>query len=500
MHLIGGNLHVWRRFARHLTGAFMLTWLLAGCGGEAGSDRPPLDDPEPPPTYSWDPADFNHVYEVGPGREYVDPTEVPWESLNPSTLVRIHWRSEPYLSKWVLNTTATADEPLVVLGVASAGRRPIISGKDAVTRQQLSYWNENRAVIKVGGSNLPTDQEVPSHIFIQRLDIRSARPPFTFTDDSGQAASYIENAAAIHVEIGAHITIHDCLLHDAANGLFASAQTTDLRVSGNHIYDNGMENSIYQHNSYTECLGIVFEYNHYGPLRAGCLGNNLKDRSAGTVVRYNWIEAGNRQLDLVETDHDHIANDPGYDVTFVYGNLLIEPDGAGNSQIIHYGGDGGETARYRQGILYFYHNSVVSTRDGNTTLVRCSTNDVQVDLRNNILMNTAEGFRFAITSGRGQIGLIDNWLPTGWSATHESVLEGTITNLGNLEGDLPGFVDLGTQDFRPDPTSTCLNAAGSAAPGTVAHPVNQQYLRHQTTAARPVDGSLDVGALEGELE
>ncbi|WP_419641612.1 hypothetical protein, partial [Thiolapillus sp.] len=63
----------------------------------------------------------------------------------------------------------------------------------------------------------------------------------------------------------------------------------------------------------------------------------------------------------------------------MYGNVLIEPDGAGNSQMVHYGGDSGDSGDsgnesiYRKGTLYFYHNTVVSTRDGNTTLVRLST-------------------------------------------------------------------------------------------------------------------------------
>jgi len=43
---------------------------------------------------------------------------------------------------------------------------------------------------------------------------------------------------------------------------------------------------------------------------------------------------------------------------------------AGNSQILHYGGDGDDTAIYRQGTLYFYHNTVVSTHSDNTTLMR----------------------------------------------------------------------------------------------------------------------------------
>ena len=60
--------------------------------------------------------------------------------------------------------------------------------------------------------------------------------------------------------------------------------------------------NLFHHNSYTAAIGITFEYNRYGPLLAGAGGNNLKDRSAGMVARYNWIEGGNRQLDLVDAE------------------------------------------------------------------------------------------------------------------------------------------------------------------------------------------------------
>ena len=182
---------------------------------------------------------------------------------------------------------------------------------------------------------------------------------------------------------------------------------------------------------------------------AGVLGNNLKDRSSGTIIRYNWIEGGNRQLDLVETDYAHIADDSAYQETFVYGNLLIEPEGAGNSQILHFGGDGGDIDMYRRGTLYFYHNTVVSTRSSNTTLMRLSTTDVHADVMNNILYAFAGGNHLAITSGNGQTRLFGNWLPDGWQITHEAGLEegAAIIDLGNQEGLAPGFVDENNQDF-----------------------------------------------------
>jgi hypothetical protein len=65
---------------------------------------------------------------------------------------------------------------------------------------------------------------------------------------------------------------------------------------------------------------MVYQFNHFGPLRANCPGNNLKDRSAGTVIRYNWIEGGNRQLDLVDAeDSAELRNHPSYSRT------LMEP-------------------------------------------------------------------------------------------------------------------------------------------------------------------------------
>lgn len=138
--------------------------------------------------------------------------------------------------------------------------------------------------------------------------------------------TFHENAASIHVETGAHITIRNCILCDSGNGFFSGAQSSDLLLENHYITDNGIENSIYQHNNYTESLSITFQYNHFGPLRTGCKGNNLKYRSAGAVVRCNWIEAGNRTLDLVDSDHGELIDDPSCRQTFVYGNVLVKHD------------------------------------------------------------------------------------------------------------------------------------------------------------------------------
>ena len=478
---------------------WLLLACLLGCGGSSGTDGGVTDAPGPgdvdadPGGGGWDPADFATVYEVGPDQPLADPCEVPWESLAPSTLVRIHWRAEPYPCKWVINTEATADAPLVVTGVPDQGRLPQITGDGAVARLELNYWNEERSVIKIGGSNLPDDQRVPSYVFVEALDIGHAHPAYSFTDEAGNPSTYASNAAAIHIEVGDHITVRGCTLHDAGNGLFAGSGSSSVVISGNWVHDNGIEDSIYEHNSYTESLGITFEYNHYGPLRAACLGNNLKDRSAGTVIRYNWIESGNRQLDLVESGDAAFVGDASYRSTFVYGNILVEPDGAGNSQIVHYGGDGGDTGNYRKGTLYFHGNTVVSTRAGNTTLVRLSTGEESADLRNNIVAATAEAL--GISDGSGAVLLRDNWLQQGWVPTH-GTLTGTVDEQDSLTGADPGFTDAAGQDYALASGSACIGAAGPLAAGASAHPLTRQYVVHQGGTARPDDGDPDIGAFE----
>jgi hypothetical protein len=213
------------------------------------------------------------------------------------------------------------------------------------------------------------------------------------------------------------------------------------------------------------------------------------------VVRYNWIESGNRQLDLVDAeDSSELVNDPSYRKTLVYGNVLIEPEGAGNSQIIHYGGDSGDASIYRKGTLHLYNNTIISTRAGNTTLLRLSTNEETCDCRNNIVWTTAIGSYLALLDGAGMLHLKNNWLKSGWVDSH-SGLTGTIyDDGGNLTGDAPGFVDAGAQDYRLVKNSPCVNAGAAFHPD--ASPVAYQYVKHGKSEARSADGKLDLGAFE----
>lgn len=439
------------------------------------------------------------VYAVGEGHPYTAIGDVPWESLEPGDIVEIHHRAEPYREKFVIGRQGTEAMPIIVRGVPGpGGELPVLSGENATTRSALNYTNGRRGVIKIGTSNVPAST-TPAWIIIENLDIRSARPPFTFTGRDGVEA-YASNAAAIYLELGEHITIRNCILRDSGNGLFIGAfngMTQDIRVEGNLITNNGIEGSIYEHNAYTAAIGITYERNHFGPLREGCPGNNLKDRSAGLVVRYNWIESGNRQLDLVDAeDSAALVEHPSYARTYVYGNVLVEHEGDGNSQIVHYGGDSGTVGDYRKGVLHFFHNTIISTRSGNTTLLRLSTNEETADVRNNVLYVTAGGARLAMLADSGQISLRNNWARPGWVGSH-SALVGSIDDDGSfVTADSPDFVDEEGQDYRLAESSTAIDGAGPLAAELAAHAVSLQYVPHQQVEPRPSAGDPDIGAFE----
>lgn len=442
------------------------------------------------------------TYEVGTGKPYASIGAVPWESLQPGDLVLIHWRSAPYKEKWVLGREGTAANPIVVRGVPGpAGELPVVSGDGATTRTALRYWNEVRALLKIGGSSVPADT-TPRYITIENIEFRSARPPYTFTAANGSTMSYVNNAAAIFVEKGEHIVIRNCVLRDSGNGLFvassASQPSRDFLIEGNSIYDNGNTGSIYEHNNYTAAIGIVFQYNHFGPPRAGASGNNLKDRSAGLVVRYNWIEGGNRQLDLVDAeDSGVIVADAAYRSTHVYGNVLVEPPGAGNRQIVHYGGDSGNTSIYRKGTLYFHNNTIVSTRTDRTTLFRLSTNEETCDFRNNIAYVSAAGNTLSLLDESGRLLMTHNWFKPGRVSTF-GTLSGTIVDDGtSVTGAAPGFQNEASQDFKLAAASAAINSGTSLHAATLpAHNVVRQYVRHRASEARPADAVLDIGAFE----
>ena len=115
------------------------------------------------------------TYEVGPTKALTSIGQVPWESLQAGDTVLIYWRSTPYKEKWVICRQGTLAAPITVRGVPGpAGELPVIDGNGATTRSALNYWNETRAVIKIGGANVPADT-LPKFITLENLNVAAHR-------------------------------------------------------------------------------------------------------------------------------------------------------------------------------------------------------------------------------------------------------------------------------------------------------------------------------------
>lgn len=429
------------------------------------------------------------VYDVGSPKGLTSIGKLPWLQLAPGDTVRIHHRAEPYREKWVICAAGKAGAPITFTGVPSRdGKLPVIDGRQAKAPNLLDYWNGNRGIIKIGGANVPRDI-TPAHIVVRGLIIRGANPENSYIDRRGRSA-YRKNAAGIYIEKGVNITIENCTLFDCGNGLMVAHESRAITVRGCQIYGNGNVRSVYEHNVYSEANGITFEHNYLGNLRMGAFGNNLKDRSANTVIRYNYIDGGNRLLDLVDSEFPHINQDPTYRSTFVYGNVMIKRHKTNNSQVVHYGGDSGEEARYRKGALYFANNTVMSQGGSQVMLFRLSTRSEMVDARNNIF-HAIDG-TIRVGNSLGAIALRRNWLTTGWGGGL-----GVVQPEDNLQGASPGFYKALGQEFELAPGSPCINA-GTRLPAAMlaGYPLSGQYHMHCQLDSRPTDQKLDIGAFE----
>jgi hypothetical protein len=458
-------------------------------------------------------------YHVGPNQTFNSIGAVPWPGLAPGDTVYIHWRADPYREKIFISNSGTADRPIRITGVPGAqGELPIVDGENATTSTQFRYPYSGtgaRGLVAITRSQAELDGYKPKYIRIDGLELRNAAPLYTFKDAQGVAVPYTANAASVFIERGENITISNCTITGSGNGLFVASndsepfQSREILVQGNHIFGNGNVDSDRHHNIYTEAIGITFEFNWMGPLRTGAFGNNLKDRSAGTVIRYNWIEGGTQQMDLIDPEGSfpQALADPRYHTTLVYGNVIINE--VNNASVVHYGGDSGNTDIYRKGTLYFYHNTVIVRSDQRvrwrTALLRLDTNDEIADVRNNIIYNVADSpgaplneLSILLVNGKAQMGV--NWISEGWLTSRTGVpFEGTLTGTENLvTGTDPGLTSFATGDYSLKPGSPAVDKAMARAQALPQDfEVASQYVPHQKSVARIRAGAaLDLGAFE----
>jgi hypothetical protein len=272
---------------------------------------------------------------------------------------------------------------------------------------------------------------------------------------------------------------------------------------------------------------VTIEFNHFGPPKPGMKGSQIKDRSAGTVVRYNYIEQSPAgwDLDLVDPQNgwDALGSKNTYKQTFVYGNIVVNNDVTRFPDYVHWNQDstlaGHGRAEIADGKLLFYDNTILNignvedyaagvwwpfnfTWGGFDCAAQSPTG--LVDLRNNIIASlprtaghSPAPAQFGFCNGNFNFGT--NWVSLGWT----SKTTGAVTGTGNLVSpvdNVPAFVSV-PSDLHLMTTSSARNIGSELASETTNNYLalnlapTRQYVYNQKAGPRPSSGAgSDAGA------
>jgi hypothetical protein len=477
----------------------------------------PITIPPPPPSPACV-AGSGHDYQVGPGAGQLATLDlVPWENLAAGDTVRIFYKPTAYKGKFAINAHGTAAAWIDVCGVPGAhGELPVIDADGATTRATMDYGrtsasadNQSRGIVIIVTKGAESGVRQPDYIKVRGLELRNARSTSAFTDANGALQSYADFGGTVFVDAGHNIEITGNHFVNGAQCIFTRSLegTAAVRSENVHIAENTFDGCGTRssngtiHVMYIQTVAPVIEYNKFNAPIAGFDGNTIKDRSVGTVIRYNSLTGGAFGIDLVEAEDYPIyaASDPRYRVAYVYGNIDF-----GGDLGIHYGGDHpGSEANYRKGTLFAYDNTFVMNgtgAEGIIRLLRVSTTEEHVEFFNNIVwfnpaialhawrgkQDVAAGY----TAG-GIVNLGKNWVNSDWIDSDSG---------HPIPGQLNGTANLIT-GTTPPMSLTTLVPSGQAIDGAqVLPPTVAAYLPDRqidvNVIATPRASAQDLGALE----
>jgi hypothetical protein len=452
-------------------------------------------------------------YQVGPGREYEEINDVPWLSLVAGDMVLIHARPEPYIG--VIGIQARGNElaPVRIYGVSDAdGNLPVISGENAIVSDQFddffNVYTRGQGVIVIVGSH----GNIPQYIEIANLVLCRAHQLYQYTDSDG-TRNYADGASGVWLK-AKNVNIMGCRVYENGNGIFSQANlndfneiSSDLLVESCVVYHNGIVNNDRRHNLYLQGVKTTVQFCTIGPLMEGSQGSAIKDRSAGTVIRYNRIESGARTIDLVEPEdtQDILMPRADFDETFVYGNILINE--GSSTAMVHYGFDN-SLELSRDGTLYFYNNTVyISSMQEDVwriNLFDVNIDDSRIVLYNNIIYRAGTT---ALNLLR-QYGTVEvyggNWISEAWYLYREGSTEnphGTLIVHDAFKVGLnPGLSAPGPEyrNFLLLENASAKGIGASLSEDlTLRYPLLYQYESGKAFTVR--SGLTNSGAIEGSL-
>lgn len=479
------------------------------------------------------------TYEVSSDSEFI---KVPWLSLVAGDQVRIHWKEQPYRFKIGIRGRGTKSQPIRIIGIPGGtdGKQlPVLSGENAVTDDQFNgffstIWDESMALIMIKQAGAT---EKPGYIIIENLKIIKTKLSSSYIAMDGSVHHFGDSqdsgyepddfTSAIMANPVEHLVVRGCEITDNSQAIFVMSKgdeaftSRDILIERNIIDGNGVANDSHEHNIYTEAIGTTIQYNYLGRLRDNAEGSTLKDRSAGTVIRYNRIESSARAIDIVEAEEGYpiLSLDKGYHSTHIYGNVIVNnvSQPIYSNRMIHYGYDN-EPNSARMGPHYFYNNTVVITGSGNPqwgiSVFQCGTdwgtkakdNLIEIELQNNIFYwnpttvqyNGIDGGMYLMNSFGKANMLGTNWISQDWQPGRYDFY-GEVVALGTLlKGDYPGFQDETNGKYDLSSTSILIDK-GTILPDSIVSgfPLTAMYKgTADSTSRKSIGKAIDLGAFE----
>ncbi|MDE3105408.1 MAG: chitobiase/beta-hexosaminidase C-terminal domain-containing protein [Acidobacteriota bacterium] len=363
-----------------------------------------------------DPALTGAVYDVGAGKPYPTLQSVP--SANtwaPGTMLRV-WNTDTtgsspstYHEFFQIHNSGTPTQPIILCGVPDiAGNLPILDGANATSQAGVSPWAAaGYGIISLWaggyGSNTPyaywqSGSSGPSYVTISGLHLMHATPAYSYTVPGSSATStYVIGAACLNIRSGSYVDLGGNDLDTCTNGLFTAENTNSafapvtqlVTFMGNHVHGSGWAQDFTEHQLYFQSFFGVMQGNLLDHYSTTALGSNVKWRGVEGIFRYNVLSSGpTRDFDLVENqdatpyvsfeaylaphgdkncyDSLYCAGDTAgpniiaaYQESaqkdFIYGNII---QGASSQYQIHYGEDHDGQMADRNGVLYFYNNTL----------------------------------------------------------------------------------------------------------------------------------------------
>lgn len=331
------------------------------------------------PNQTGDLTDALH-FRVGPGMEYTNLSDVPWRELLPGDIVFVYHRDTPYAEPIQLQW-ARGDQNrwIRIIGVKGAnGEWPELTGENAVFPANFTTQTEYYGgLISVGPNATATRGWKPGYIHIHGLKVTGVRAWNSRTLPDGTVGKWSKFDAAIYGIGMNYLTVSGCHIEDCGQASFINSthwadypwRTTshNLHYLFNYFYNNGNPDlEDHEHTLYHEAIGTCYEYNWFDKRYPGSTGMQIKERSAGSIYRFNVMEGGDHSMiAFQDPDSNQYENPSALDIygrrlvdqAYMYGNLFLIRDLANNwpAGPVMWGAGKGST-NIRAGDLHFYNN------------------------------------------------------------------------------------------------------------------------------------------------